>query len=322
MSYRDATMVRMNSSGTTPQPDGARPSSDQVVQALRDAGWLLEQDTAAALEEAGLHAVTGKAFPDPDDPSTSREIDVHGYRQLFRSDELSFSVGARVLAECKQSSMPYVLVGGPARPYDLGRDRLEQHFRFPRIEVEREELGAGKARLHSVGAREYLGLDQIPGNPWEPRFLATQMTRLDRKKTWLADNRGIFDSLVYPLAKALTYFRSLSNRTSYVHHRVGQEWASIDFYYPLIVTSAPLFAVDATAVAIEAIEVPWATMSREIKASKIDGQFNIDVVTYGALPNYLDQRVNRFCNEVGALAASDPQRFVNHQDYEFKRRAP
>jgi hypothetical protein len=301
--------------------DRGRPTSKEVVQALRDAGWLLEQDTAAAVEAAGFHAVTGKAFPDPDDPTTSREIDVHGYRQLFRSDEMTFSVGARILAECKQSSMPYVLVGGPAKPYELGRDRLEQHYRFPRVEVEREELGGGKARLHSVRGREYLGLDRIPGNPWEPGFLASQMTRLDRKKKWVADNRGIFDSLVYPLAKALTHFRSQSNRSSYVHHRVGQEWASIDFYYPIIVTSAVLFTVDATASEIDAVEVPWASMTREIKSSKIDGQFNIDVVTHGALPGFLNERVNRFCNDVAKLATSDPQRFVNNQDYGFKREA-
>ncbi len=252
-------------------------------------------------------------------PDRPTQQSLHGYRQLYRSDDLTFSVGARILAECKQSSMPYVVVGGPAKPYDLRRERLEQHFRFPHVEVEREELGDGKARLHSVSAREYLGLDSIRGNPWEPGFLATQMTRLDRKKTWLADNRGIFGSLVYPLAKAVTYFRSQANRSSYVHHRVCQEWASITFYYPVIVTSAVLYAVDTSADDIGAVEVPWATMTREIKASKIDGQFNIDVVTYESLPQYLDERVNRFCTDVAALAAADPQRFVNHQDHGFKR---
>ena len=299
--------------------NSGRPTSEEVVQALRNAGWLLEQETAADLEAAGFHAVTGKAFPDPDDPTTSREIDVYGYRQLFRSDELTFSVGVRILAECKQSTLPYVVVGGAAKPHDLGRERKEQQFRFPHIEVERVELGDGKAQLRSVGAREYLGLDSIPGNPWEPGFLASQMTRLDRKKTWLADNRGIFDSLVYPLAKALTYFRSQANRSSYAHHKPGQEWAKVDFYYPIIVTSAALFAVDVMAEPVEAVEVPWATMTREIKASKIDGQFNIDVVTYPALRQYLDERVNQFCNEVAKLAASDPQRFVNRQDHEFRR---
>jgi hypothetical protein len=303
--------------GTIQRP---RPTSAEVIAALRDAGWLLEQDTAATLEKSAFHVTTAKAFPDPDDPSVSREIDVHGYRQLFRSDELSFSVGVRVLAECKQSSMPYIVIGGPPSAHELARDRQEQHFRFPRVETGRTELGDGRARLHYTRAREYLGLEALPGNPWETVFLGNQMTRLDRKKTWLADNRGIFTSLVYPLAKALTYFRSQSNRSSYVMHKPGQEWASVDFYYPLIVTSAPLFAVDVSRHIIEAVEVPWATMTREIKSAKVDGRFNIDIVTSDALVEYLAKRVNAFGSAVAELAEADPKRFVTHEDHEYTPR--
>lgn len=296
------------------------PTSGEVVAALRDAGWLLEQDTARALGAGGFHVMQGKAFPDPDDATVSREIDVHGYRQLYRDDELSFSVGLRVLAECKQSSMPYVVVGGPASRYELERDRKEQHFRFPTVETGRTELGDGRAQLHSTRAREYLGIDKLPGNPWEGGFLGTQLTRLDRKQTWLADNRGIFTSLVYPLAKALTYFRSQANRTSYVMHRPGQEWASIDFYYPVVVTSAPVFAVDVMSENVEAVEVPWAAVTREIKSAKVDGQFNIDVVSAGSLSTYLADRVNKFGNAVAEIASNDPQRFVSHQDHEYAPR--
>lgn len=296
---------------------GMQPTSAEVITALRDAGWLLEQDTATALGNYGFHVTTGKAFPDPDDPTVSREIDVHGYKQLFRSDEMSFSVGLTVLAECKQSSMPYVVVGGPASGYELTRDRKEQHFRFPSIETGCAELGNGRARLHRTPARQYLRLDGLPGNPWEGGFLGTQMTRLDRKKTWLADNRGIFTSLVYPLAKALTYFRSQSNRTSYVMHRPGQEWASIDFYYPVVVTSAPVFVVDVTAPETEAVEAPWAAVTREIQSAKVEGQFNIDVVTFSALDRYLSERVNGFGDAVAALAQGAPQRFVTHEDHAY-----
>lgn len=298
----------------------SRPTSAEVIAALRDAGWLLEQDTAATLEKSAFHVTTAKAFPDPDDPSVSREVDVHGYRQLFRSDELTFSVGVRVLAECKQSSMPYVVVGGPANTYELGRDRQEQHFRFPRVETGRTEMGDGRARLHYTRAREYLRLEHLPGNPWEEGFVGNQMTRLDRKKSWLADNRGIFTSLVYPLAKALTYFRSQQNRSSYVMHKPGQEWASVDFYYPLIVTSAPLFAVDVSRSDIEAVEVPWARMTREIKSAKIDGRFNIDIVTSDALERYLDERVIAFVSAVAELAEADPKRFVAHVDHDYRPR--
>lgn len=297
-----------------------RPSSAEVIAALRDAGWLLEQDTARTLEKNGFHVSRAKAFPDPDEPSISREIDVHGYRQTFRSDELSLSVGVRVLAECKQSTMPYVVVGGPANAYELGRQRSEQNFRFPTIETGRTETGNGSARLHYTQAREYLGLDMLPGNPWESGFLGTQMTRLDRKKAWLADNRGIFTSLVYPLAKAVTHFGSTLNRGSHVMHRPGQEWATVEFCYPIVVTSGLLFMVDASRSEVEAVETPWVTMSREIKSTKVDGQFNIDIVTSDALEQFLDQRVNVFASAVAAIAERDPQRFITHEDHAYKRK--
>jgi len=294
------------------------PTSVEVIEALRAAGWLLEQDTASTLERAGFYTVTGKAFPDPDDPTVSREIDVHAYRQLFRSDELSLSVGVRVLAECKQSSMPYVVVGGQASAYELERERQEQHFRFPRIETGRTAVDGGGQRLHYTPAREYLGLDRLPGNPWEGGFLGTQLVRLERKAKWLAGNDGIFTSLVYPLAKALTHFRGQFNRSSYAHHKPGASWASVDFYYPIVVTSAELFAVDTSVTEIEAVRVPWATVTREIKSSKIDGRVNIDVVTANALEEYIE-RVNSFGRAVAELVEADPHRFVAHEDHGYTR---
>lgn len=100
-------------------------------------------------------------------------------------------------------------------------------------------------------------------------------------------------------------------------HKPGQEWASIDFYYPLVVTSAPVYIVDATAPDIEAVEVSWATVTRQIKSAKVDGQFNIDVVNSAELENYLNERVHRFGNAVARLAEENPQRFVTHKDYTY-----
>lgn len=43
----------------------ADPTSDEIISALRNAGWLLEQDAAATLEKSGFHVLRSKAFPDP-----------------------------------------------------------------------------------------------------------------------------------------------------------------------------------------------------------------------------------------------------------------
>jgi hypothetical protein len=300
------------------EPD--QPTPDQIVEALRAAGWLLEQETEATLRAAGYHSVMGFAFPDPDDPAVSREIDVTGYRQLCRSDDLAMSVGVRVIAECKQSSMPYVLVGRK-RATSTGRPRIEHHLRFDTVEIGRTPLGDGRHRLEHVDAREYVGIRNLPGNPWDAEFVATQMTRLDRKKTWLADNKGIFTSLVYPLAKALTYFRSQNKRGSYVDHRPGRDWAGITFYYPIVVTSAPIYVVNVGDDPPAPERSPWATMTRQIKAKNVDGQFYVDVVSADSVADYLAQRVGIFADAVAEIAAADPQRFVTHQDHSYVRPA-
>lgn len=228
------------------------------------------------------------------------------------------SVGTTILVECKQSSLPYVLIGCPPSEYDKTRERQEQHFRFPTVAIRREDLGEKRYRIHTATAREYLGLDEIPGNPWDSDFIATQMTRLDRKKTWLADNKGIFQSLIYPLAKALTSLRMQRNRSSYTMHRPGQDWACIDFYYPVVVTSAPIFALDVSVQPFAPKVVPWATMTRELKAKRVSGQFNVDVVTFSHLDAYLD-RIELFTKGISARVIEDPRRFVTHEDFSFSR---
>ena len=248
----------MSNEGEAPV-DRSQPTSVEILAALRDAGWLLEQETASSLQAAGFHSLMGTAFPDPDDPSTSREIDVSGWQQLYRNEEIRLTVGARVIAECKQSNMPYVLIGRSITEQARAADRLEQRYRFSSIEIGRKQVGLSGYQSQGVKARKYLGLDTLEGNPWPSGFVATQMTRLDRKKTWLADNRGIFTSLVYPLAKTLTHFRSLIKGDNSSDHRPDGDWAHTQFFYPLIVTSAPIYIVDVSEPDLEAKQVQWST---------------------------------------------------------------
>lgn len=91
------------------------PTSDQIIDALRSAGWLLEQETDSALLKRDYVTSVGAAFPDPDEPSKSREIDVMAYKRLHTDGDLRMSVSIRCLVECKQSSHPYILIGNADR---------------------------------------------------------------------------------------------------------------------------------------------------------------------------------------------------------------
>ncbi|BBZ15978.1 hypothetical protein [Mycolicibacterium gadium] len=114
-------MTRTGSSGN-------EPTSEQIVAALRSAGWLLEQETGAALQRRGYRTQLGWAFPDPDDQTKSRELDVMAYKRLYDNADLRMTVSIRCLIECKQSSQPYVLIGGPTDTAQSGRTRLEQIY--------------------------------------------------------------------------------------------------------------------------------------------------------------------------------------------------
>jgi hypothetical protein len=289
------------------------PTSQQIIEAVRNAGWLLEQDSARLLEHHGLNTLMGWAYADPDDPSTSREMDVHGYRQYFASDELNLVVSARVLIECKQSANPYVLIGREL-PEDRRHAQPTEHvLRYQRLISGSTPLGNGTSRIDSVAAWSHLGLDALPGSPSLNPFRATQMTRLDRGKTWTADNRGIFTSLMYPLAKALRAAQKNIPTTSMPSESPPRDpdFRQVALHFPVVVTSAPLYVIDAKNEHMEPKLADWVTMTRQLKTTNLTGVFNVDVVTYSALGAYLTSQVVGFATAVAEQVKRDPQRFVS-----------
>ncbi|GAB2682753.1 hypothetical protein [Nocardia goodfellowii] len=296
-------MTTTDASGGAPEP-----TEEEIISALRAAGWLLEQETETCLERQGFHTSLNAAFPDPDDLGKSREVDVMAYRELYRNDEIRLSIGIRCLAECKQSSMPYVLIGKPPSAYERERTKLEQLLRFDSVVTSKVKESDRVTRWKSEDAREFIGLNRIPEAPWKRDFVATQMTRLERKATWLADNRGIFDGLVYPLAKATQYFRK-NYRPNRVFHDRATDWATVQFLYPMVVTSSPIYRVDASSeYAID--KAKWVPMIRQLKSGSLNGTYVIDVVTYSALEEYLEKYVLAFGAAVQEIAESDPELFV------------
>lgn len=287
------------------------PTPDEIIEALRASGWLLEQDTADRLREHDFITGMGRAFEDPDEPEKSREIDVFGFRELFRDEDVRLSLTARVIAECKHSAGPYVFVGRPLEDFERAHQPTEHVLRFRSIREVGPDLGGGRRQIRELPAWQWLGLHELPGSPSLDDFRATQMTRLDRQKTWKADNRGIFTSLVHPLAKALRALQAgVPGGGQYDAHNRQHGWAAVALFFPIVVTTAPLFVVDAASSPLEPRKRPWVTMTREIKSRSVTGQFNVDVVNYDNMADYLTDRVLCFSSGVAHLMSSDPERFV------------
>jgi hypothetical protein len=288
----------------------SEPTSEEILKAVRDAGWLLEQDTARSLESFDFRTQLGWAYEDPDDPTTSREIDVMGYRQFHVDEGHRLVVNARVLAECKQSSTPYVLIG---REHEarFRTHHPEQHIlRYSRLITEVERMEQGGTRTADAPAWTELGLDKTPGSPSLETFRASQLVRLDRGRTWTANNSGIFNSLVFPLAKALKAAQRHYPSDAYPSPRRSSELAYVALHFPIVVTSAPLYRVDATHPDSSIEEVPWGKVIRQLETNTLKGLFEIDVVNYQHLPQYMSDQVVEFAANISAVVRRYPQRFL------------
>lgn len=287
------------------------PEEHELLEAVRDAGWLLEHHAIRVLDAAEMHPRSGWAYQDPDDPTTSRELDVWSYRQLLRHEEAKVYVTARFLVECKQSSAPYVGIGHELPEWRF-RDNPTQHV-LPMREYRTEPDADGAIVMHA--AWQHLGFRDLARQHGETNFRVTQLARLDRKGggTWAATNAGIFTSLVYPLAKALRASQKPAHRAkpamNYPDAPPRGEWLDFGLHFPVVLISCPLYVVDATEAEPTVQQKPWATTLRQLKSKNTEGTFEFDIVTEGSFADYVEQRL-AFATSLAELVESDPLKFI------------
>ncbi|WP_149360881.1 hypothetical protein [Lolliginicoccus suaedae] len=287
--------------------DGNSPSDPDLLTALTNAGWLLEQTVAHVLADADCHPRLGWAFQDVDDPNKSRELDVYGYRQVLRDEDAQVIVATKFLVECKQSTMPYVAVGRTLPAWQFKRQPT-QH-KIPVEELRFKIPDSKSSRLKP--AWEVLGFADIARQCGEDYFRATQLTRLERESAnWSATNNGIFTSLVHPLAKAIRAaqrdYKGLANFSS-----VGKRkrFVYFDLIFPVVVTSAEIIVVDTTSREPVVLRPKWTTARRQLETESIKGVFDFDVVNEASFSECVADRLG-FADAIAAAVASDPLRYT------------
>ena len=95
----------------------ASPSPEDIIDALRKSGYLMEQEVATQLEALNFHVWTNWAFQDIDE-GKSREIDVRAIRQVAHNEEKKLSAFVEIIAECKNSTNPFIFIGRPKNQTD------------------------------------------------------------------------------------------------------------------------------------------------------------------------------------------------------------
>ncbi|WP_223948793.1 hypothetical protein [Arthrobacter sp. NtRootA1] len=287
------------------------PTNEELLSAVESAGWLLEQHALRILKEHEVHPRSGWAYQDADDPSVSRELDVWAYKQMLRDEANKIIVGVKFLVECKQSSQPYAAIGHVLPEYHLQRNPTQHVLPVQNFPVQRE--GNTTTYAPAWGA---LGFDNVALGHGEDHFRATQLTRLDRVKGggWSANNNGIFTSLVYPLAKALRATQKGAVTTEYYSGIAGHrdKWVMVDLCFPVVLISADLFVVDASADTPEVAKKPWVTTRRELKSRSVNGVFDIDVVTSESFADFVRAKL-AFSAAIADEVGKDPRRCVGDE---------
>jgi hypothetical protein len=283
---------------------GAVPTPEQILEALGRTGFLLEQAVATELQQLGLHVNTGVAFEDPDE-GKSREIDVLA-TSFHLNRKNMVGVQCEIVCECKNTQWPFVLIGPAKTANEFLHGPVGYTFPIPHFAEPLAQEGTEPESYILVPTFNVLGLadEHYLANSHN----AVQVARISRKNNkWQADNEGIFDSIVYPVAKAL-----LARRKAYSIDAAPEpgQLALVYLCFPMIVTSGGLYFLDTTEADPTPKEVSHVTLLREIRTESTNGHFIIDFVTKEGLTPFVQERVGSFVQTVvRRVSSASPHHF-------------
>lgn len=177
------------------------PTSEEILAAISDSGYLMEQCVATRLESLGFHVTTNVAYEDPDE-GKSRETDVRAIKRVGHNEAEKVASFVELLVECKSGTNPHVFVTRPKNQSDA--ISVPAQFRFPFRYEMIKYLDTSRASVKNVAPFFHLGFDRIHYNH-RLSTKAVQFCRIDRKGGgWHANHGGLYDTIFYPMAKAVT----------------------------------------------------------------------------------------------------------------------
>ncbi len=278
------------------------PSHLEIVDALKRSGYLMEQEVATQLEALNFHVWTNWAFQDVDE-GKSREIDVRAIKQVAHNEEKKLSAFVEIIAECKNSTNPFVFLGRPKNQTDNWDP--PQEFIFPRGKYSRQQKGPAKnvGTIYLEDPFFHLGFDKVHYD-FVSETKAVQFCRIARKgERWHANHDGMYDSIFYPMAKAFTARKREEN--------VRNSPSGGDCFWlfvPMVIISGDILYVDSMAANPEPQERSYVTFKREIKSENLDGVYNVVFVNQKHLEQFISDRIQQLVDRMADLTK-------NHADF-------
>ena len=275
------------------------PSLEQILNAIKNSGYLFEQEVGSIFEKGGFNIKTNVAFKDEDEDK-SREIDVMAFRRQYYNEEKKISVTIRVLCECKNNMHPFIFI---CRNKSISDASYEPpNFQFPLDEYKTQVDGKPNSYRISGGFNYFRLNRYFPFHQMD--YKAVQFCKMVRKGSeWSAQHEGIYDSILLPLIKCLEYYKKYDGE-----YKNSGGWKHYSIYFPVVVLNAELYTIKSHISSTNIETTPCISYLRDIHSKKIKGTYLIDFVNVNELSVYFEN-VFEFLNEfITVVLAEDSLR--------------
>ncbi|MDE0243941.1 MAG: hypothetical protein OXM59_01135 [Gammaproteobacteria bacterium] len=282
----------------------AKPNSDEIIELLKKSGYLMEQAVATQLEDLGYHVETNWAFEDVD-LKKSREIDVRAIKRVAYNKKKNIYVFVEILVECKNSANPLIFI---TRKKNRSDRKVEpEEFVAPIQNYEMtKKLDASREKRQSLSSFLHLRFDKVHYD-YLRESKAVQFCRITRKgKNWEANHGGFYDSIILPLAKAVS-----ARKKELSTHSSRTFW----LFVPMVVVSGEMYSVDSMQPSPKLLSVDSISFKREIRSGNLDGRFTIEFTRQDCIADFVGTCIDPLIAHAKSLA-------MRNADFVLRKEVP
>ena len=254
-------------------------STEQMKEAIKKSGYLLEQRVERILSTAGYYVQTNPVFPDPE-TGKSREFDISAIsatRIYKKGYNFVFPV---LICECENNAQPIVF---------FMKESPISFLHHYEVKVSGIPVKFWQKDGY-ISFSEFTGMERF--HHYCKGKVSTQYCTFQLKKdksSWLAlhdeEHHNTFSSLI----KALDYEVTKHYDGWVPPYKLGEEDTNIQIYYPLVVFQGELFSAELRRKGVTLKKVKHIQFRKEIFSSRINEveTYQIDVISEEYLQQYL-----------------------------------
>jgi len=254
-------------------------SAEQMKEAIKKSGYLLEQRVERILSNAGYYVETNPVFPDSE-TGKSREFDISAIsatRIYKKGYNFVFPV---LICECENNAQPIV--------FFIKESPISFLYHYE-VKVSGIPVKFWQKDGY-ISFSEFTGMERV--HHYCKEKVSTQYCTFQLKKdksSWIAlhdeEHHNTFSSLI----KALDYEITKHYDGWEPPDKLEEEDINIQIYYPLVVLQGQLFVAELRRKGVTLKKVKHVQFRKEIFSSRINEveTYQIDVISEDYLHNYL-----------------------------------